>query len=108
MTERFKQALRARQSGLTGAKFDAATRLAVKEAYVVLARPRARAQRLIGRTHAEDAEAQAVAEFFRKPPDEIIVDTAPALLKQIFALRLRDQWRRDLPYLYGVLALDYV
>lgn len=101
MDEAFAAALEALQGDLHASERNAAASRAVHLAYEVLTGPRAAALRTTPRTNVEDAEQNAVMEFFLKPLDMIAPATAPALLRTIFRRRIRDQLRREARYVYG-------
>lgn len=103
MDESFMLALQAFKDAAATADASAreATRAyAARLAYLTLAAAAASARRSTRTPLVDDAVQIAVMEFFKKTPDELIVATAPGLLRTIFRCRLKDQRRRDARYVF--------
>lgn len=69
-------------------------------AFTTLAATASSARRSTRLPLVEDAVQNAVIEFFKKTPDDLVVATAPGLLRTIFRRRLKDQRRRDARYVF--------
>jgi len=100
MDEAFMLALQAVKDAVDADARAAARGRAARLAYPALAAAAAAARRTTRACLVEEAVQNAVMEFFKKGSDELIVISAPGLLRTIFRCRLKDQRRRDARYVF--------